>query len=200
MPGNDDLPYNSAGIITPFSFNSPAAAVLAAAAGAAPTSGTVVGTAADGIFIPFILTRTFFLRQFWWYNGATAAGNIDMGVYRVADFVDNADLGLAAPVGQASTGAVAQSGVNSLQFAVVSASAGVLNTIPLQPGKYWMAISFSNAAATLMRTVPTDQVLASIPALEQVTVHPLPATIASFTGLRATCVPVIGIGEGLLLA
>jgi hypothetical protein len=88
---------------------------------------------------PIILPASCVAKRIWWANGATVAGNIDVGIY--------ADDGDAKPGAKViSSGATAQSGTNSVQFSDVSDTA-------LAAGRYWLAFVHEDIGApTLFRS------------------------------------------------
>lgn len=81
---------------------------------------------------PFRIATPFPVTRFWWVNGGTVNGNVDMGIYTE----DGQTL-------LVSTGSTAQSGTNVIQTVTVS------YTLP--PGRYYMAFATSSATATFAR-------------------------------------------------
>lgn len=80
----------------------------------------------------FRISAPFPITYFWWVNGGTINGNVDMGVY--------SESGQTLLV---STGSTAQSGTNALQTVAVSYT--------LSPGRYYLAFATSSATATFAR-------------------------------------------------
>jgi hypothetical protein len=85
-----------------------------------------------GIFIPFSLPAPYVVRSLYSVNGATASGNLDMGIFAL-------DGTLIV-----SKGSTAQSGTDTLQILSVTATL-------LSPGRYFVALSSSTTAATFYR-------------------------------------------------
>lgn len=81
---------------------------------------------------PFRIATPFRVTRFWWVNGVTVNGNVDMGIYTE----DGQTL-------LVSTGSTAQSGGISIQTVTVSYT--------LSPGRYYMAFATSSATATFAR-------------------------------------------------
>jgi hypothetical protein len=138
-----------------------------AQSGATPAS-VVWPAANEAIYVPFYISETATFQRGHVYNGATAAGNWDIGIYNEA----------AARL--ASTGAVAMSGINAVQTIAFTAS------VTLFPGRYYMALANTLGTATVFASAAALTFIHSGPYL-QLTAHPLPAT-ATF----ATWVSTIG--------
>lgn len=81
---------------------------------------------------PFRLSIEFPITFFWWVNGATVNGNVDMGVY------DDSGSNLLV-----SIGSTAQSGTNTLQTVAASFNLG--------PGRYYLGFATSSTTATFAR-------------------------------------------------
>jgi hypothetical protein len=84
------------------------------------------------IYIPFALPSPFVVRSIWCHNGATAAGNIDLGV-----------LGLDGSL-IFSIGTTAQAGTNTFQIVTVTERV-------LAPGAYYFACVASTSSSTFFR-------------------------------------------------
>lgn len=81
-------------------------------------------------YTPFVLPFPYPLKRFFWINGSTITStNVDCGIYTVG----GAKL--------ASTGSVAMSGANSVQYAAPTA------TMLLAPGMYYIAWTCDNTTA-----------------------------------------------------
>ena len=96
------------------------------------TPASVAWPAANrAIYIPFQISETMVFTRVHWYNGATAAGNVDVGIYSE----NGTRLG--------STGAIAQGTINVVQTNVLTANTTCL------PGRYFMAMLCSSGTATV---------------------------------------------------
>lgn len=105
-------------------------------AGALASSQTfVVNTC---VYQPLAIRSPFLVRKFWWANGATAAGNVDAGIYSVG----GARL--------ASTGSTAQSGTNVIQSAAPSGG-----SLLLTPGSYVLGLGWSLTTTSFMALANT---------------------------------------------
>lgn len=124
------------------------------------------------IYVPFVLPAAYQVTKLWWANGATAAGNVDCGIYSVGG------------TKLASTGSTAQAGTSVVQSVSVS--------ILLQPGSYYMALALSSISATILRNVPSSGPLAAMGVAQQATAFPLPAT-ATFAAASTAYFPMFGI-------
>ncbi len=102
------------------------------AAGASST-WPVANTA---IYIPFYTPVEITVVKIAWFNGATASGNLDVGIY---DAVGSRLV---------SSGSTAQSGTSTDQAADIADT-----TLP--QGRYYMAMSMNGTTATINRVQPT---------------------------------------------
>jgi hypothetical protein len=148
--------------------------------GAHLTSSSGVGSAAypaadRAHFLPFRVNRPTLITKLMAYNGSTASGNIDVGIYSH----DGTRL--------VSTGSTAQSGTSALQvFDVTDTWLG--------PGRFYLAVAMDNTTGTLFRaTLGSTQIDAGIGLLIEASAFPLPATatFATISG-AAAFVPIIG--------
>jgi hypothetical protein len=141
--------------------------------GATPASAAwpVANTA---YFFPFTVADTVTFTRAHWYNGATAAGNVDCGIY--------SETGTRL----ASTGAIAQGTINVVQTTAFTAS------VSLTPGRYYMALSFSLATGTIFGGGAS--LLHKIGgAYTQASAHPLPATATFATWTSTSLIPMFAV-------
>lgn len=132
------------------------------------------------LFVPFALRTTFPIKRFWWLNGATAAGSVDVAIYT---------MGGARLL---SVGGVAQSGTNVIQSSAPTAGP----PWTLAPGAYYLAIAASLATTTFFTNAGGSMNLSEAKMMgfaEQTTAYPLPdpATLASIS-TTPCAVPVFG--------
>lgn len=142
---------------------------LSATSGAWPTNN-------KAIYIPFRLTRPFVFDKLFILNGATASGNIDLGVYSA----DGTKI--------VSKGSTAQSGTNAIQSLAVSST-------ELGPGLFYMAAAFSSTSGTSFRINPSVSgitVINQAGIAMQTSAFALPAT-ATFASAVDTYVPIMGL-------
>lgn len=139
-------------------------------------ASTAVGTANQAIFIPFVAQRRFSWNRFYCINGATVAGNVDIGVYDAEQNLLN------------STGATAQAGTSALQ--------SIAPTVPAStpPGLYYVGMTWTNATATfLCGSAPVAGFQAAAGILSQSGLGgtlPNPATWVTST---LTIIPIFGL-------
>lgn len=147
-----------------------------------PVSGpwTPAGLAA---FYPVYLDAPRTYVKAFWHNGATAAGNVDVGIYTIS--------GATATRVVAST-AEAQGTVSTLQVAATFASTTI------GPGLYYLAVSSSLATATFWRSLLTAQAGKAAGCFQAASSHPLPAT-ATVVSITATAIPVFGFSENTVI-
>jgi hypothetical protein len=92
------------------------------------------------------------------YNGATATGNFDVGIY------DDQGNRLV------SLGSTAQSGTTAWQV-------NSIGPITLDPGNYYKALVFSSASSTVLTLITGNATMARMAGvLQQTSALPLPAT------------------------
>jgi hypothetical protein len=167
--------------ISPFSLN--ALGVDIAAAGMAAPASAALGTINLGRGYPFWVPEPILVVKLWAYNGATANGNTDVGVYSV----DGRLL--------VSNGAAAQSGTSQLQ------EFNITDTV-LGRGWFYMALSTSSATATFFTIGASNatylQLLKAAGCWQATSAHALPATI-TFAALAAALLPVCGLSARTLV-
>lgn len=113
------------------------------------------------LYIPMALRSPYRIRRVWWVNGATANGNVDLGIY--AWTATGGDL-------LYSTGAVAQAGTDAPQY--------VTKDLLLTPGEYYLALSLSSGTGTTHRlSSVSGNTMRILGPLQQATAHPLPSSM-----------------------
>jgi hypothetical protein len=150
----------------------------AALATAAPAS-VAQATANLARAYPFVLTEPTLIRKLWWYNGSTASGNIDCGVYTEGG-------------GRLfSTGATAQGTISVIQEVDIT-------DFLLGRGRYYLAISCSSATATLFSNVLSVQLSKMLGWKQMATAHPLPTTFTD-AAFSAAIQPIFGLSGRTLV-
>ena len=131
-------------------------------------------------YIPFRLPVPIVVNQLFFFNGATASGNIDVGIY------DQAGTRLT------SAGSTAQSGTNALQ-------AFDITDIQLGPGWFYLAGAASATATTVFRfgmgVVERCKLLG---VLNQTSALALPA-VATFAIASEVNIPIVGLAGRVTL-
>jgi hypothetical protein len=167
--------------LTPFHINSYtryAGGLNARAWNFTNVGASTVWYAADQIaYLPFSLPWSYTAKRVFWANGATVAGNVDMGIYSLA----GAKL--------TSTGLTAQAGVSVLQYASLP--------VPyvLAAGSYLWGITLTNGTATIILNTTLTAVLGRFSGLYQQANGAgaaLPAT-ATFAAWNSVGYPFIGM-------
>lgn len=146
---------------------------LASAAAVVPASA-VWPSANLGIYVPFALPRTMTVLKLWWLNGATVAGNVDVGIY---------DAALNKVI---ASGATAQATINVLQ------AVDIADTVLPGPANYYMALSASLGTATFFRTTPVIEALKAMGCAQQASAHPLPASL-TLAAIAQAYLPIFGL-------
>lgn len=82
------------------------------------------------IYVPFSVMTPVLARQLFWYNGATASGNVDVGIYD------------AKKRKIVSSGSTAQAGVNAMQVVDITDTW-------IGAGLFFIAIAMDNVTGTL---------------------------------------------------
>jgi len=130
------------------------------------------------IFVPDARTFT----KAWWLNGATAAGNVDVGIFTIA--------GTTATLVAAST-AVAQAGISAIQVATT------FGPVTLTPGLYYLAMSMSLATGTRWGSAPSFRLTRIAGCYQRVSAHPLStAGAGAVAQIGSSVLPVFGFSEG----
>lgn len=166
-------------IITPFSVES-IAVYGQATIGTAATSVGAWPTANAAIFIPFRVGQPITIVKITWQNGATASGNVDVGIY------DSEGNRLV------SSGSTAQTGTAALQTVDIS-------DVTLNNGLYYMAMVMDNTTGTVRRTISIPAVWAqALGVYSQAAAFALPST-AAFAGTTLAFVPMMMLTSKVLV-
>lgn len=128
------------------------------------------------IYVPFQIPETATFQRAYSYNGATANGNIDIGIYDLSG------------TRLASTGATAQSGTNAVQSIALTAA------VTLTPGRYYMAMLGTSATGTVMSHAASVVYQRLGLYYQDVGAGALPST-ASFTAWISNILPLFGISQ-----
>jgi len=142
-----------------------------------------VGSFASGVLtanraylIPFHLDEPITVTKLFCANGATASGNVDVGIYS-EDFTKII-----------SSGSTAQAGTNTLQiFDVTDTTIG--------PGDFYLAIAIDNGTGTIFNQNIGTTVSNREGLLQMASAFPLPATITPAT-TSAGVTPIVGLRQG----
>lgn len=139
----------------------------------APNSATWPA-ANRAIFVPFRTAVPILVRQLFNCNGATASGNIDVGIY------DRVGTRLV------SAGSTAQAGTSVLQVF------NVTDTL-IGPGQFYFAVALDNTTGTITRQAPPNVLQTRALGLVQMaSAFPLPAT-ATFATVANVHIPLCGL-------
>lgn len=125
---------------------------------------------------PFRLYEWVTFVRGWWYTGATANGNVDIGIYSDA-FVR---LG--------STGAVGQGSTSVLNSSAFSVAAG----ITCGPGRYYYGMSCSSATGTFFSHTVIAAQARALGVVQMAAAHVLPDPITP-AAFAQTIMPHFGI-------
>jgi hypothetical protein len=128
----------------------------------------------QALFYPFYVSKTVTIQQLFLLNGATATGNVDMGIY---------SAGFTKIV---SSGSQAQTSTNVIQSCPIAAT-------QLSAGYYYLAIAMSSTSSTVFRVNNYNSVYAKTMGCAQMnSAFPLPAT-ATPASYNTAIVPVIAL-------
>jgi hypothetical protein len=123
---------------------------------------------------PIVVATDFVLTHFWTYNGGTASGNRDIGLYD-----EHGTLLL-------STGSVAQSGTSTIQTHDVTDT-------ELPAGRYLLALAHSNTTGTYFRLTTSALGIYATGARQMSSALPLPSTFVPTSGISTGYWPIFGI-------
>lgn len=171
----------NAAIITPWSAIESIGSKIAALNQALTAAASAAWPSANlAIYVPFVLRRQITVTQLFWYNGATASGNVDIGIYSA----DGARI--------VSSGSTGQGTINVLQAVDITDT-------PIGPGLFRMALAVDNGTATMF-SVATSLIalLSSCGVTQQATAFALPASSAIATA-TFDYLPVFGLTMGSVL-
>jgi hypothetical protein len=125
------------------------------------------------MFVPVSVQAPLTVVKLFTLNGATASGNVDVGIYD------------AGGVRLVSSGSTAQAGTSVIQ------EFNITDTL-LLPGLYYLAIAADNTTGTFEVWSANAAILRSLGILMQLTAFPLPATATFALYAGTTRVPFVG--------
>jgi len=127
-------------------------------------------------YVPIKLPWSFRAKRIYIVNGATASGNLDLGIYsKDGTRIFNA-------------GSTAQAGTSAPQYVTIT------NDILLPPGYYYLAAVMDGIVGTFLRSTPGISTMKQAGILQQVLgALPLPATATFATPATDAVIPFIGI-------
>lgn len=164
--------------ITPFHGES-LGTFLGAVASAAPASAAWV-TAQTGLYVPFVISEPVYAKKLFWYNGATASGNVCVAVY--------SDDGKRL----VTTGSTAQAGTSVVQ------EVDVTDTL-IPAGRNWIALAGGATTLTFFSVSPTLAMLRAAGCYTQATLGTSPALpdpAVWVSPATAEHIPIFGILSG----
>lgn len=139
-------------------------------------TSTAWGTANLALYLPFSLPYSYTVNRLCYAVGATANGNVTMGIY-----------GEATRALQASVAATAQGTINTIQYLSLA------SPLTLAAGDYFVAIALSSATGTVLAaSLATPGYGRTWGGYQQAASIPLPAT-ATFAAFAATPWPLLGM-------
>ena len=171
MPNLYSTPFVS---VTPFSHNALGDKFASLGNEMNNEASTAWPSANLAIYAPFYLIAPFTIQQFFWLNGITISGNVDMGVF------DHAGRKIA------STGSTLQAGASAIQSVSIT-------PVTLGSGLFFLGLAVDNVTATVFG-VPAGNIgfTVAVGVLQQATAFPLPA-LATFASPTFDFVPSCGI-------
>jgi hypothetical protein len=165
-------PFGGYPIIHPFGLNSLGGNSGGSLSGVASTVWPATNRI---ILVPFRIATPMLIVKMWFYNGGTASGNLDVGIYSV----DGTKI--------VSAGSTAQTGTSTIQ------TIDTTDTM-IGPGLFYIASVMDNTTGTNRAVIPNQLgFLATMGMATAVTdAFPLPATIAFLT-ITNVFVPSAGL-------
>jgi hypothetical protein len=164
--------FRYSAFISTFSLGSPGPDLAAITGGGTPSSAAWPA-ANDALFVPIYLEQHTTVTRLYVINGATASGNIDVGIY-------TADGALIT-----SSGSTAQSGTNAPQFLNIT-------DILLPPGAYYLAAAYDGTGGTIFRANLSVIRNQEAGVVKSAAAFPLPSS-ASFTTVTSGLYPLMGM-------
>jgi hypothetical protein len=128
------------------------------------------------IYIPVLIPCLMTVTQFYHYNGSTASGNIDIGLYNV-DYTRIV-----------SSGATAQAGTTTLQTVDITDT-------QVPAGIYYIGISFSGTTGTSATSAVNGRTPGLLGIVMQESAHPLPSVMTPVTAASGTTIPLVGLTD-----
>lgn len=163
--------------IHPYSLESIGSAIISNGGGGLSSAASATYPVANqAVYVPFLVGRPILVLQMFTYNGITASGNLDVGVY---DSQQNKLF---------SIGSTAQTGTSSIQ------TFNTTDTV-LPPGLYYMALAMNGTTGTFIRgrvNAGTAASAAAVGVATQTTAFALPATAAMVT-CASDYIPIFGL-------
>lgn len=144
-----------------------------------PTGTTAWPSANAAIYIPFVIGASTTIVKFFWLNGATVSGNIDVGIY------DSQGNRLV------SSGSTVQTTINVIQSVDTT-------DLTLQPGLYYMAMAMDNTSGVIRASAGTAILNRASGIYSQASAFPLPSS-ATFAGTTLNIVPALFLTARVLV-
>lgn len=178
------LGYRNYGAFSTAGEGSPTAdAIVVSGSSFLTTNLAAWAVANKAILAPIIVQNVLTVYQFAWFNGATVAGNVDVGIY---------DKNFARVV---SLGSTAQAGTSAIQV-------GDIADTTLDPGLYYAAMASDDATATFARggTGVASVLFRACGCVTMDAAFPLPSTVTPASFSAAFGIPLlVGATEGAIL-
>lgn len=151
------------------------------ASNAAVAASAAWPAANRALYMPLYIESPGVVAKLWWLNGATASGNVDIGLY-------NADYTKIV-----SAGSTAQGTINVLQEVDIA-------DVTLARGTYYIGMASDDATATFYRLTPSNLLVAEAAGqLQQSSAFPLPSPAVP-VATASVYVPYCGIAFRTLVA
>ncbi len=125
------------------------------------------------LYLPVELSAPLTVQRAFWINGATVAGNVDVGIYA------------ANGTRLVSSGSTVMAGASAVQQVAITSTY-------LPPGRYWLAMASDSATATFNRGAVGSSLLLRVCGVqEQAAAFALPAT-STFANPSSDYYPFVG--------
>lgn len=147
----------------------------------AATTASSTLSSSNIVLYQVVVTEPYRVRRFWWQNGVTVNGNVDVGVF--------AEDGTRI----ASTGSTAQSGSSTMQQVSADFTLGI--------GRYWIGLASTSSTGTFAGKTGTGVNMLSVRDASGLAMHvtvgtavPIPSSIVIGSNLGFT-IPSFGIAR-----
>lgn len=145
------------------------------------------GAANRALFYPLYFSDPCVIRKLWWFNGSTATGNVDIGLYTSSAFMPATRV--------ASGGGTAQTGTNTIQAVDITDYEVAPETL-----MFLALVADSGSSTFANQGNLTGQLFRPCGYAQQSSAYPLPSTATPVNNLTGSGRVACGVSFRLLVA